>query len=497
MRDPQDFSYKVTGLLAWATILFCIGGLFAFPRAILLVGRIFAFYMIVRFVLIAFFYVLALTQIRRGERRPVAASGAVGVPLANEIHHVVIVPNYKEPTAILERTLRSLAMQQDAQRRLTVVLAMEEMEPDACAKGEQLAAQFRHQFARVLVSVHPAKVPGEVAGKGANQAWAARWAKRLLVDEAGLDLDKLTLTSCDADSVIHPRYFAELARLFAADPHRHRRIWQPPLLLDNNIREVAIPIRLLSYFSNIVHLSELCNPVALPMPLSTYTLSYRLADEVGYWDPAVISEDWHMLLRCFFATRGQTKVVPVYLPTKGDAVTGNSTPDALLNFYRQQLRRAWGGQDVGYILQQWAKTPSPPLHKKLLRLVKIIHDHLVFSIAGVILVTGTLASFALTGSWALTLPTNGRFVNLLLAINALGGISAVSVLIAERLRIGGMKGLRGVFSLLTELGAWLLFSVVIFVVASLPVLHAQTRMALGLPLAYFRTPKRLGPQAAS
>ena len=31
-------------------------------------------------------------------------------------------------------------------------------------------------------------------------------------------------------------------------------------------------------------------------------LSLQLAVQAGYWDPHVISEDYHMYLKCFFAT---------------------------------------------------------------------------------------------------------------------------------------------------------------------------------------------------
>ena len=49
----------------------------------------------------------------------------------NDVHHVVIIPNYKEPMHILQRTLDHLSKQRDARRNMTIVLAMEAAEQAA------------------------------------------------------------------------------------------------------------------------------------------------------------------------------------------------------------------------------------------------------------------------------------------------------------------------------------------------------------------------------
>ena len=44
----------------------------------------------------------------------------------------------------------------------------------------------------------------------------------------------------------------------------------------------------------------------------------KLVVDVGYWDPIVIAEDWHMFLRCFFAKDGDMTVRSMFLPTIGE-----------------------------------------------------------------------------------------------------------------------------------------------------------------------------------
>ena len=81
------------------------------------------------------------------------------------------------------------------------------------------------------------------------------------MDRLGLPIKNMTLTSCDADSVFNPYYFATLARLFVADPKRHRRFWQAPLRYDNNTWQLTAPLRLLTFFMNATLGSELADPL--------------------------------------------------------------------------------------------------------------------------------------------------------------------------------------------------------------------------------------------
>jgi len=65
--------------------------------------------------------------------------------------------------------------------------------------------------------------------KSANQAWAARWIKRKLVDQLGYNIDHIVVTTMDADTLWHEDYFEALTYLFATNPDRHLRFWQAPI----------------------------------------------------------------------------------------------------------------------------------------------------------------------------------------------------------------------------------------------------------------------------
>lgn len=492
--DLHHPSYKVVGLLTWLTLGAVVGGALAFPHALLTGARVFALYILIRLIANVFTYAIGLSRCRawqtgdKGASEPEAP--ASDRYRADDVHHVVVIPNYEEPVGVLCRTLEALAAQRDARQRLSVVLAMEEREAGASAKGRELAARFGARFAHFLVTFHPANLPGEIPCKGSNQAWAARQARRELVEQVGLPVEHLTLTVCDADSVLHPRYFAELTWRFASDPKRHLRFWHAPLLFHNNIWEVPAPIRLLAISNGVVWLAELSNPLSWPLPVSTYTLSFKLAEDVGYWDPAVISEDWHMYLRCFFATQGQVSLKPMYLPTSLDAVEGRTALHALASYFRQQVRHGWGAEDVGYILQQWRRSPAPPLHKRLLCLWWVLHSHWLRANSWVILGLGSLLS-GLFASSALSVSGRSPRLDPVWTLNILGAVSSLGFWAVERARCKSRPRGRRILALAQEIVTWTLLPTFGFTLGGLPGLIAQTKLLLGLPLHYRRTPKGL------
>ncbi len=486
--DIKDLAYKLPGIFSWGVLILLLVGVAKFPGVVLMIVQLVSLYLALYFLMVIFFYPVGLWRIRRWEARFGALIGSA-TDDTDWVRHVVLLPNYKEPFEILARTLHGLAVQEGARERLFVVLAMEETEPGALQKARRLRRMFQDRFADVLITLHPAGLPGEVAGKGANQSWAARRVKEELVDRRGIPLDHLTLTSCDADSVLHPYYFVALTRLFVADSGRHRRFWQAPLRTDLNIWQVPAVVRLITYFANAVHISELANPLRLNFPFSTFSLSFKLADEAGYWDSAVIADDWHMFLRCAFAVGGQVSLQPIFLPTSANAVYGETLWRSLANSYQQRLRHAWGVQDAGYIIRQWQRLPQVPWHRKLLFLTKVLHDHLIFSAGGLAVAVGAVLLVSLHNIALISLP----ILTALGIVSALGNLllagGMVAVLAAEHRhcrehRDGWRPG-----ALLADMVTAPFLAVISFGTVCVPALHAQTKLMLGSQLAFVRTPK--------
>jgi hypothetical protein len=403
------------------------------------------------------------------------------------VRHIVIIPCYKEEEALLARTLQSIAAQEIA-GQIVVVLAMEAREAGAEAKARALIARFGSTVASMHYTLHPAGLPGEVAGKSANEAWAARWVHAELVGSE-LDLYATTITSCDADTVFHPKYFAALSYRFATDPQRYRRFWQSPILLINNIWESPSPLRVASALAGIHILSNLTRRNGMYFPQSTYSLSLKMAEDAGFWDPDVIPEDWHMYLKCFFAFQGEVEMSPIFLPTGNDAVLSATYSKSLKMEYVQHKRHAWGSSDVRYSIVQAIAHPEIPLRRKARRIVALSGNHLVWATHWFILSLGWIMPDLIVhllghGHCPIWLPLTSR---ILLWACLVPYVSMF--LLDRRLRPAKPSGWRR-WQTAADIAWWVLLPISSLLFSTLPALDSQTRLALGKRLEYRVTEKK-------
>jgi hypothetical protein len=402
----------------------------------------------------------------------------------DDVHHVVIIPNYKELTEKLRATLDHLAAQADASWQMTVVLAMEAREIEAEEKAAGLEREYAESFAHIFSTLHPAGLKGEVPGKSSNEAWAARVAKQRLVDELGHDLENITITSCDADSLFHPRYFSCLTYKFCTDPRRHRRFWQAPIFQYNNIWEVPMAIRVVSVLSNVNFMAELCKGHGLAFPQSTYTLSLQMAHEVDYWDADVIPEDWHMFLKCFFRLGGEVNTEPIFLPVGSDAVHAADYWGSLVQRYKQAKRDAWGADDIGYAAREFVTHSEIPLWSRTRRMWALVENHLVWSTHWFILTLGGAVPVAMSKS----LSEMGLHTFVSILLTACLGPFLIVIGIDALMRPRPPASVKWWFLPLSHL-QWFLLPVTSAFFATLPALHAQTQLMLGKRLVYEVTEK--------
>jgi cellulose synthase/poly-beta-1,6-N-acetylglucosamine synthase-like glycosyltransferase len=493
--DAKHFSYKVLGLISWSVLLFCLFTLLMARRLFLDTARLVAIYMMVRFIIFTVFYLAGLVIMRRKEKESNKNAGRVfsrdEISLYQKVHHLVVLPNFNEPQGIINRTLHALRVQSGAGDNLTVVLGIEEQEPDVRDKVETLLAGYKGSFQRIMATFHPANLPGEAAGKGTNESWAVRRAREELVERLGIPADSIVVTVIDSDSLLHPHYMAELTRQFSVDPHRHCTIWQPPILLDNNIWQTHAVIRLLTYFSNAITMGDYFNPWATRFPYSSYSLSLKLLEELNYWDPTVIAEDVDIFMRSFFGKGGKASIRHIPLPVHGNPVYGADLWQAISIFFTQKVRQGWGGAEIGYLIQKWSHPPGAPFFQKLGRLLNLIHDHLFFSTAGFIVALGTVLSILLDHNAVITLPSVSFSPLLFIILNFLGGLALVIIWLSEHARLSSKGANWNMKNLPGEIAAWLIFPVLFFLMMNVPGMLAQTQMLLGKPIRFYRTPKGL------
>lgn len=487
---PERVLDGIPGLAAWFALFFSVICAVAFPRLLMLVAALLAAYTALRFVFAAYSNLRGMRLIKQWQdvdwhARYVQESTPDALPW-DVVRHIVIIPNYKEPVSILEKTLENLAQQYQAAHRMTVVLAMEGSEDDAERKAEALVARYKGRFEHLYYTVHPRGLPSETRGKSSNEAWAARWVKRKLIDEMGYDINHIVISTMDADTIWHKNYFYALTYLFAINPKRHQRFWQAPIRYHANIWDINPLLRIVNAYSAAFELAYLASPLWKPMTMSSYSLSLRLMDASGYWDADVIAEDWHMYIKAFFAGDAEVEIEPVFLPFLATAVTGDTLLDAFRNRYQQSLRHAWGSKEVGYIVAKMLEHPELPFWRGFRLLVRVSHDVLHAGAGWIILTLGSQLPILLNPHIVPPFPEILR--DPVLIVMSLSSATLVILGVAiwwidVRARPPRTKPNSWGERFLTLLSFPLLPVLTVFVLA-LPIIQAQTQLLIGITLEY-------------
>jgi cellulose synthase/poly-beta-1,6-N-acetylglucosamine synthase-like glycosyltransferase len=486
----------IPGCLAWIALLFCIAGAIAFPRLILLIAALLAFYSATRFVFAGIANVIGLRYIRQWEQCDWHARYLQEAPPGSlnwdDVHHILIIPNYKEPVEVLRKTLTNMAQQYEARKRITIVLAMEAGEDGYAAKAETLRDEFGNQFAHFYYTAHPRGLPGEMQGKSANAAWAGRWIKRKLVDELKYDINCLTISTSDADTIWHRHYFFALTYLFAVDPQRYTRFWQAPIRYHDNIWEINPMMRLIHVYSTAFELAYLAAPWWIPLPMSSYSLSMRLLDISGYWDADVIADEWHMFIKAFFARDGTVEVTPIFLPFLSRATSGKNLLDEMRNRYQQTLRHAWGSKEVGYMVAKMLEHPELPIRPTARLLFRVAHDILLAGTGWIIMTVGSQLPLLLNPSVFSQMLAAGISDPIFLILQV--SFFLVSILgiffwyLDLRVR-PPRPSPPGWSERIMTLISFPLLAILTLIFVAIPTLQAQTRLLVGIPLNFRVTPK--------
>jgi len=474
------------GFFSWNLILFPYWGIFVIPNAVAYFILVFNLYWFYQSFQIAISAILSHLKIQASINYD-WLSDLKPFPDWQKVHHVVIVPTFKEPLYILERTFSSLAGQDLPKKQITVVLAMEEkeLEEERISKVETLNKKFAGIFGNLFITVHRL-APGEVAGKASNERYAAVWTKKKLVDELGMDINYLTVTSCDADHKYHPKHFSYLTFKFLDNPDRYRYFWQPAVMFYNNIWELPAITRVPNTFSSIWNLAMLSRKDRL-LNTQNYSLSFKLLDEVDYWDPDKIPEDWGLFFKAYYKVGG-VEVEPIYLPLHADAAQSTSFWKTLKNQYEQYKRWAWGVSDDPYIIKNYFLTKGVNFWDKTMRIIYVLWSHFMWPVNWFIITIGLTVPVLLNPAFGrtvlgYTVPKLSSYV-LTMALAFLLVIIFIDNLYKPK-RPEGYPLWRAILTPLE----FVLMPIAGFFFSALPSLDAHTRLMLGKYLEYKVTEK--------
>jgi hypothetical protein len=427
----------------------------------------------------------------KGHRRALAnlARSGVPTPRSADVVHLVIIPIYSEPRAVIEAGLDAMTVGTFPADRIIVALAVEERAAASVRReAEETAAKFRARFRDVLLILHPANIEGEMKAKGANATYAARRSAEYL-KARGVPFDLVVVSCFDSDTVAGKEYFSALTYHFLTTPDRLRASFQPIPVFHNNIWEASAYARVLDVGTSFFQLIEATNPEEL-ITFSSHSMSFQALVEADYWPVDTIADDSGIFWKTFIHYDGDYHVVPMHVSVSMDVAQGYSLWNTLLNVYRQKRRWAWGVENFPLVIRAFLVADGIPLRKRLRYGFKLLERAVAWATWPLLLgVISWLPIVFASRSFTNTVVYYSfpRIKAILFCLASMGlitcGILSVMLLPREPRPPSVLQRLR-------HASEWILLPIVGVFLSGIPALDAQTRLMLHRHMGFWVTPKQ-------
>lgn len=479
------------GALAWVTLLGLIFLSWQLPAAVVVFILLYDLYWFLKLVYLLLHLRSSFMKMRENlkidwlEKLKEERSGQW-----EKIYHLVIFPMFREPYEVVRKSMESIAKSNYPKDRFFVVLSVEEKSgPD----GERVAFKIKEEFGgtlkELLITTHPA-IPGELMGKGSNEAWAGREAQKKLIDPSGIPYENILVSVFDVDTKTEPDYFGILTHSFLNAEKPQRSSYQPVPLFINNIHEAPFFARLAGFSSTFWQLMQEARPEQL-ITFSSHSMPLKALVEVGFWEKDLVSEDSRIFFQCFTHYDGDWRAEPILYPVYMNAIVGDNLWAALKNLYRQQRRWAWGVENISRLVRDFsAKKKKIPARVKRFWLWVLFDGFYSWSTSSFIIfffgwMPNILGNEAFRNSvLSYNLP---RFAGWVLNLSAVGVLASafLSIILIQPKMAGKEKYYVLYFF------EWLLTPLVFIVFSAIPALDAQTRLLLSgrFRLGFWWTPK--------
>ncbi|MDD5110144.1 MAG: glycosyltransferase family 2 protein [Patescibacteria group bacterium] len=476
----QRFLEMIPGFFIWATFAGAVALIFWNPRGMMILILLFDLYWLFRMYYMMLHVVSAWRQYRQCVRVNWISRLERSYPSAwHDYWHLIILPTYGEPYAVIQRSLRSLVDSHYAHDRMLVVLAGEARDAARFARiARQAETEFGQKFARFQVTVHPDGLPGELPGKGSNLNYAGRQAQAM-VDALGIPYAQVIVSSFDVDTCPHPQYFALLTLTYLQQPDPTRASYQPIAVYQNNFWSSNPLIRVVAGTTTFWLMTDLSRPERL-FTFSSHSMSLAALVEVGFWDPTVVTEDSRIFLQCLVHYHGDYRVVPIFLTVSMHTVDVGTFWRSMLNQYRQIRRWAWSVENFPWMAQKfWRKGGSRiPLLQRVRYFWNLSEGLYSWVTAPILIFMASRVSLAL----AQAATPNGMvdIVGRQLQVMANLGLIGLAVFSLVAFFMLPQRAERHTtFRSAVVLLQWILMPFTLVVLGSIPALESQTRLMLG------------------
>lgn len=299
---------------------------------------------------------------------------------SKDIIHVILIPVYKEDNKLLyERIVRSINANTYPRENLIIIFVTEFKDRIA----RTILKEIKRKYVNVYEIIHPPET-NIVRGKSSAMHYAGKvlgaiyWGRSLNIVKdtpKGVieELEKLAkvigpkirgktviITDVDIDFIFPRKYFAYLTYTYLSMDPRERdlRIFQPGIVLINNLDEAIYFSQVIAVMTTYLSLAGLLTPTLINF--SSYSLSLVLLDRIGYWRKDVIQEDSGLFWKAKMMFGKDFKVTPLFMPLFGDPIFGKSWKATMKSQWNQIVRWAFGVTDIKNIA-----VSDAPLRRKI------------------------------------------------------------------------------------------------------------------------------------
>jgi len=414
----------------------------------------------------------------------------------DHIYHLVLLPFYDESLDLLDQSISSILNADYDPKKILMVLATEERAGEKAVRtAATLKEKYADHFGGFLITKHPKNIEGEMPGKGSNITYAAKEARKSLLDAKNIPYEDVIVSALDSDTSMYRSYFLCLTWHFLTAPDRYHVSYQPVPLYNNNIWQAPAFSRVVASSGTFWQMIQQERPEKLAT-FSSHSIPFKTLHEIGYWQKNMVSEDSRIFWNAFMFYDGKYRVVPLSYPVSMDANLAVSFWQTLKNIYKQQRRWAWGSENLPYILFNFIKNPRIKFTKKVRVMFVQLEGYWSLS-------TNPLLIFLL--GWLPLILGGHRFNETVLSYNLpyitrdLMVLAMTGLILSAIIAISFLPPMPPEYRRRHKLfmvAQWIFVPFTIVVFGALPGLDAQTRLMIGKYMGFWVTPKHQGEKKA-
>lgn len=397
----------------------------------------------------------------------------------NNYYHLIMIPTYKESLEILVPAFEAIIKSTYPKEKLILCVGFEGRDtPEKIEATTAYLKSIEPKIGKVITTIHPHGLPGEVPGQGSNKNWMVNKTLPEL-KKMGISPKNVFITTLDADFVVHPQFLGGALHKYLSTPEKDRDLYSYTgvFLFHNNYWQSPAPTRLIATGTAFWQLSEMVGSDKY-INYSSMSINLQTVLNIGLWIPNKVNDDSGFYWKAFYQTKGRYKVLPHFMPLTADAVLDVNLYKTFQNQYLQLKRWAYGVEHIPFIFKQYFRSRDIDFWNKTDKLTFIFWSYFKW---------GTLALFITFGGMLIPL-VNPHYADSVISKN----LSIVASWILTIAFIGLFSTVYinektapkrpANWSLLEKAWSyiqWLLIPVVLVTITTIPAIDAQTSLMLG------------------